>query len=52
MRLYAEETAPLAAVYADRGLLHRVDGMGSVEDVTARIAAVLDVAPGDASGSR
>src|SRR5690606_17682044 len=29
MRLYAEETAPLAAVYADRGLLHRVDGMGS-----------------------
>jgi adenylate kinase len=48
MRLYAEETAPLAAVYADRGLLHRVDGMGSVEDVTARIGAALDDALGDA----
>ena len=41
MRLYAEETAPLAAVYAERGLLHRVDGMGAVEEVTARIEAVL-----------
>ena len=41
MRLYAEETAPLSAVYADRGLLHRVDGMGPVEDVTARIEAAL-----------
>ena len=47
MRLYAEETAPLAAVYADRGLLHRVDGMGSVEDVTVRIGAALDDALGD-----
>ena len=41
MRLYAEETAPLAAVYRERGLLHRVDGMGSVEEVTARIEQVL-----------
>jgi adenylate kinase len=41
MRLYAEETAPLAAVYRERGLLHRVDGMGTVEEVTARIDQVL-----------
>ncbi|GAA5167450.1 adenylate kinase [Ornithinimicrobium tianjinense] len=41
MRLYAEETAPLAAVYRERGLLHRVDGMGSVEEVTGRIEQVL-----------
>jgi adenylate kinase len=41
MRLYAEETAPLAAVYRERGQLHRVDGMGTVEEVTARIDQVL-----------
>ncbi|MGO0575215.1 adenylate kinase [Ornithinimicrobium panacihumi] len=41
MRLYAEETAPLAAVYKERGLLHRVDGMGTVDEVTARIDKVL-----------
>lgn len=41
MRIYAEETAPLAAVYRDRGLLRVVDGMGTVEDVTARIEAAL-----------
>ncbi|WP_122262771.1 adenylate kinase [Ornithinimicrobium cerasi] len=41
MRLYAEETAPLAAVYRERGLLQRVDGMGTVEEVTGRIEQVL-----------
>ncbi|MFK5690204.1 adenylate kinase [Ornithinimicrobium sp. LYQ92] len=41
MRIYAEETAPLAAVYKERGLLRRVDGMGTVDEVTARIEAVL-----------
>ena len=41
MRIYAEETAPLAAVYRERGLLTEVDGMGTVEEVTARIDAAL-----------
>jgi adenylate kinase len=41
MRIYAEETAPLAAVYRERGLLTQVDGMGTVEEVTARIEAAL-----------
>ncbi|GAA1163221.1 adenylate kinase [Ornithinimicrobium humiphilum] len=41
MRLYAEETAPLAALYRERGLLTQVDGMGTVEEVTARIEAAL-----------
>ncbi len=41
MRIYAEETAPLAAVYRERGLLTQVDGMGTVEEVTARIDAAL-----------
>jgi adenylate kinase len=39
--VYAEQTAPLLEVYADRGLLVEVDGMGPVEDVTARVFAVL-----------
>ncbi|ANS80318.1 Adenylate kinase [Serinicoccus hydrothermalis] len=42
MRLYAEETAPLASRYKERGLLRRVDGMGEVAEVTARIEAALE----------
>ena len=42
MRIYTEETAPLAAVYKERGLLRRVDGMGSMQEVTSRIESVLD----------
>lgn len=41
MDVYTAQTAPLVAVYADRGLLVRVDGMGAVDDVTSRILAVL-----------
>jgi adenylate kinase len=40
--VYAEQTAPLLEVYAERGLLREVDGMGAVDDVTARVFAVLD----------
>jgi adenylate kinase len=53
MRLYAEETAPLARIYRDRGLLHLVDGMGTVEEVTARVDTTLDEAvpaPGGSAG--
>ena len=41
--VYAEQTAPLTAVYEAQGLLVRVDGMGAVEDVTARVLAALGV---------
>ncbi|GAA3803862.1 adenylate kinase [Nocardioides panacisoli] len=41
--LYLEETEPLIAVYQERGLVHEVDGMGEVEDVTKRIFDALDV---------
>ncbi|WP_245951329.1 adenylate kinase [Phytoactinopolyspora halophila] len=37
MRVYNEQTAPLTALYAERGLLVRVDGMGRVEEVAARV---------------
>lgn len=41
LEVYAEQTAPLTALYAERGLLVQVDGMGAVEDVTARLLEVL-----------
>jgi adenylate kinase len=44
LQVYAEETAPLTAIYRERGLLRQVDGMGPVQEVTARINAVLDEA--------
>ena len=39
--LYVRETAPLAAAYTERGLLVQVDGMGSIDEVEARIGAAL-----------
>jgi adenylate kinase len=41
MQVYAEQTAPLTDTYRDRDLLVRVDGMGSIDEVTDRIAAAL-----------
>ena len=41
LEVYAEQTAPLTAVYAVRNVLVQVDGMGAVEDVTARLLEVL-----------
>lgn len=43
--VYLEQTAPLIDVYRERGLLVEVDGMGEVDDVTARIFAALDEIP-------
>jgi adenylate kinase len=43
--VYAEQTEPLIGVYRDRGILLEIDGMGSVDDVTARIFEALDVVP-------
>lgn len=41
MALYVKETAPLSAQYFDRGILVQVDGMGPVDEVTARILAAV-----------
>jgi adenylate kinase len=41
LKIYGEETAPLAAVYRSRGLLRQVDGMGEMDAVTMRLRAVL-----------
>lgn len=40
--LYERETAPLTSWYAERGLLEVVDGLGSTDEVAARIIAVID----------
>jgi len=40
--IYRRETAPLTEVYSQRGLLVQVDGMGSVDDVFARISGALE----------
>lgn len=42
MAIYHAQTAPLAAMYAERGLLVQVDGLGEVDEVSARIGAALD----------
>jgi adenylate kinase len=41
LRVYHEETAPVAAFYEHRRLLASVSGLGSVEEVTARILEVF-----------
>lgn len=41
-QVYAEQTAPLLDVYAQRGLLVEVDGLGAIDEVSQRIFAALD----------
>ncbi|MDO9455407.1 adenylate kinase [Nocardioides sp.] len=43
--LYTEQTEPLIELYRARGILVEVDGMGTVDEVTARIFAALDIIP-------
>ncbi len=39
---YHEQTAPILPYYRDKGLLHEVDGMKSIDQVTAQIESVLE----------
>jgi adenylate kinase len=39
---YRSKTAPLEGYYAERGLLHRVDAVGDVDEVTARARKIID----------
>lgn len=43
--VYANETAPLIHIYAGRSLVHEVDGLGEVGQVSKRIFAELDALP-------
>lgn len=42
LEVYEEQTAPLTSVYASRGLLVTVDGLGEVDEVTGRILEALN----------
>ncbi|NNU14856.1 adenylate kinase [Parvularcula sp. ZS-1/3] len=39
--VYNEQTAPLVPFYKDKGLVKTIDGMKSIDDVTAQIEAAL-----------
>jgi adenylate kinase len=42
MAVYEDQTAPLISMYAARGLLIMVDGLGEIEEVTSRIVEALN----------
>lgn len=39
--IYEHETAPILEVYGPRGIVDRIDGVGSLDEITARIDAAL-----------
>jgi adenylate kinase len=39
---YAEKTAPLLDIYRDRGILVEIDGLGPIDEVSARLFEALD----------
>jgi len=43
MKIYADQTAPVVDYYAQKGLLSRVLGVGSIEEVFQRIQGVLQI---------
>jgi adenylate kinase len=43
LKEYYAQTAPVLPYYADKGVLHTVDGMEAIDDVTAQIAKILAV---------
>ena len=42
LEVYSAETAPLTSVYAGRGLVVMVDGLGAIDEVTDRILEALN----------
>jgi adenylate kinase len=45
LHVYREQTAPLSGFYDGEGLLSRIDAIGSVEEVTARVMTALGRSP-------
>ena len=43
LKVYAEQTAPVVELYANKGILSRVLGEGSIEEVFQRIKGVLQI---------
>lgn len=42
LEIYERETAPIIDVYAERGIVDTIDGVGSLDEVNARIVAALE----------
>lgn len=42
MQVYRDQTAPLLSYYGEQGKLRSVDGVGSLDEVTSRVEAVLN----------
>ncbi|MFB7252428.1 adenylate kinase [Microbacterium sp. NPDC056234] len=40
--IYEHETAPILETYSERGIVDRIDGVGSLDEITERISAALD----------
>jgi adenylate kinase len=47
LRVYQEQTEPLVAYYTERGLVQRIDGVGTIEQIRDRIREIAD-SPGRA----
>lgn len=45
LQVYRDQTAPLIPYYRGKSLVNEIDGMGSIENVSANIDAVLDTLP-------
>ncbi len=43
LAIYESETAPILGIYGTRGIVDEIDGVGSLDDVTERIFAALEV---------
>ncbi|MFT4306695.1 MAG: adenylate kinase [Microbacterium sp.] len=41
LSIYETETAPILGVYRERGLVARIDGVGSLDEITERIVTAL-----------
>ena len=50
LKVYAEQTAPVADFYAKRGKLQVIDGVGELDEVTARVKLALKAETAAANG--
>ena len=41
LSVYRDQTEPLVELYEGRGLIHRVDAIGGIDDITARVLEAL-----------
>jgi adenylate kinase len=46
LAIYHKETRPLIAIYEEHGILIKVDGMGTVDEVTERVTKAIEATSG------